>query len=62
MFEYSIWFLALAVNGTAYTVERMPVPNEAICMKLVKDINGERQPNGRTVWATCVATKKQKEK
>ena len=39
-----------------------PVPNQTVCMKLVKDINGERKPNGRTVWATCVATKKREEK
>lgn len=62
MFEYTVWFLSLAINGTAYKINHMPVPNQTVCMKLVKDINGERKPNGRTVWATCVATKKREEK
>jgi len=61
MFEYSVWFLVFVANGTAITVEKMPVANQEQCMQLVKNINEVRKPGGRSVYASCVATKKQEQ-
>ena len=49
---YVIYFFTI-VNGNSVIIDTMPVPNEPMCVEIVRMINSQPSAGGRRVKAAC---------